>query len=337
MAIWRLPRLFTILAVTIAVIVMWSVDIRQGLLGQRVLTATQIQGEEFPLTLSDPVGLTFPIETPPQRIVSVTLGTDEILADLIPTSRIAAITQLADNPAISNVAGHYPQHIPRIRGEVEQIIAQQPDLVFVSTYTRAETVRMLLGSQIPVVRLNQFESLADIKHNIQTVARVTGSLPQAKQLIASLEQQQASIEAKVSAHARPRVLYYNLNNSSDGPGTTLDEMIHLAGGYNVLRETGIRGSQKVREELVIGLQPDIILVSGWNQADGPSPAEQLSNRPAWKNVPAVINKRVYNLKGSWLFSVSQFSWQGIGKIAPLLHPDAFSNPIQPSLDSGKTL
>ena len=337
MAIWRLPSLFTIIAVILAAILLWTVDIRQGLLNDTILTATQIQGGKFPLTLSDPVGLTFKLETPPQRIVSVTLGTDEILADLIPFSRIAAITQIADNPTISNVAGHYPQHIPRISGEVEQIIAQQPDLVFVSTYTRAETVRLLLGSNIPVVRLNQFESLADIKHNILTVARVTDSLPQAKQLISALEQQQANIEAKVSERSRPRVLYYNLNNSSSGPDTTIDEMIHLAGGYNVIRETGIRGSRKVREELVIGLQPEVILVSGWNQADGPSPADQLSNRPAWKNVPAVINKRVYNLEGSWLFSVSQFSWQGVGKIAPLLHPDAFCDRTQPSCASGKPL
>lgn len=310
-------------AVITTALLLWTSDIRQGLIGERVLSATDVQGDHFPLTLSDPVGLSYTLESPPQKIVSATLATDEILSALVSPERITAVTHLVDNPAISNVAGFYPENIQRIRAEVEQIIAQQPDLVFVSTYTRAETVRQLLGSRIPVVRLNQFSSLADIRSNILTIAQLTNSQAQAERLLQTLDTELDEISTRVQERPRPRVLYYNLNNSSAGPETTIDEIIQLSGGFNVLRDTGITGSGKIREEMAIGLQPDVILVSGWAQPDSPSPAQQLMQRPAWKNVPAVRKHRVYNLNGGWLFSVSQFSWQGVGKIAPLLHPEVF--------------
>ncbi|MCP4596618.1 ABC transporter substrate-binding protein [Neptuniibacter sp.] len=309
----------------LAVSISWILDIRPGLLSPGALQATQVEGTEFPLKLTDAVGETIFLQEPPQRIVSVTLTTDEILAALVHHSRIAAVTSLADNPAISNVANYYPDSVSRIRGEVEEIIALQPDLVFISPYTRAETVRLLLNTDIPVVRLTEFNTLADIKQNLHTVAAVTNTTTAASKLLQQIDQKLQSVEAKLKNVTYPRVLFYNLNGSSVGPNTTIDEIIHLAGGYNVLRDTGINGSQKINEELVIGLQPDIVLTSGWADADQLSPAEQLMKRTAWQNVPAVKNNRVYDLKGNWLFAVSQFSWNGVEQVASIIHPELFSN------------
>lgn len=304
----------------IGTVLLWKTDVRPGLLSPGALQPTKVEGSMFPITLIDAVGESIQLTEPPRRIVSATLATDEILADLVDPARIAGVTFLANNKTISNVSDRYPASIKRIRGEVEEIMALQPDLVFISPYTRAETVRLLLGSDIPVVRLSDLNTLADIESSIKLVAAATGSHSKALELLNPIYEQQAKLKLQLSGLDMPRVLFYNLNGSTVGPGSTIDEIIHLAGGYNAVRDTGIRGSQNISEELAISLQPDVILVSGWDDPNGKTPAQKLAQRSSWKNVPAVLQKRIYNLNGGWLFATSQFTWDGIEQVAGILHP-----------------
>ena len=59
---------------------------------------------EFPLTVTDANGDTMTLESPPQRIISLTLGSDEILFSLVDKSRIVSMTRYADDEGISNIA-----------------------------------------------------------------------------------------------------------------------------------------------------------------------------------------------------------------------------------------
>lgn len=323
---------FLLSAALIALIgagLLWTVDIRPGLLSPGALQSTQIQrisqDKDFPIVLTDAIGESIELKQPPQRIVSATLVTDEILSVLVDSSRIAGVTFLADNTAISNIPNHYPDSIQRIKGEVEEIIALQPDLVFISPYTRAETVRLLLGTEIPVVRLPDLQTFSDIENSINLTALATGTSEQAEEILRPIHSKLIKLQAKLKSAERPRVLFYNLGGTTVGPGSTIDEIIALAGGYNVVRSTGIKGSQKINEELAISLQPDVILVSGWVNQDGIPASEQLKMLSAWKNVPAVKQHQVYDLNGGWLFSTSQFTWDGIQQVASILHPHLFTS------------
>ncbi len=307
---------------------LWTVEIRPGLLTPGALQATKIQkvsqNKDFPIVLTDAIGESIELKEPPQRIVSATLVTDEILSVLVDSSRMAGVTFLADNAAISNAPDHYPDSIQRIKGEVEEIIALQPDLVFISPYTRAETVRLLLGTHIPVVRLPELSTFSDIENSINLTAIATGTSEQADEILLPIKSKLIKLQEKLESTERPRVLFYNLGGTTAGPGSTIDEIIELAGGYNVIRSTGIKGSQKINEELAIGLQPDVILVSGWVNQEGIPASEQLKRLSAWENVPAVKQHQVYDLNGGWLFSTSQFTWDGIHQVANILHPHLFT-------------
>ncbi|WP_315981917.1 ABC transporter substrate-binding protein [Aliamphritea spongicola] len=209
----------------------------------------------------------------------------------------------------------------RLQGNIEEILSLEPDLVFIASYTQAETVRQLLGAGIPVVRLTDFSSFKDLATNIRLVAAATGSSPKAEQQLTELQQLLNRIKNTYRNAPQPRVLYYNLDGTTTGPGTTIDEIIRLADGFNVISETGIQGSQTISEELAISLAPDIILMGTGAPDNQDSTAMQLMQRPAWKNVPAVINRQVYSLKGAWLLSTSQYSWLAIEPVARLLHPE----------------
>ncbi|WP_028864569.1 ABC transporter substrate-binding protein [Psychromonas aquimarina] len=290
---------------------------------------TQVQGEGFPKKLLDTTGISFILEKPPSRIISATLATDHILSDLINPQRLAAVSSYIDYPSLSNIVGFYDKSISRTQGEIESMLALQPDLVFVASYSNPETVRYLLRSGISVVRLSQFNSFADIYNNIRIVANVTDSKLQAEKIISGIKKRIQHIKSQVKDKPKPRVLYYDLNGYSVGANSLMDEAIRLSGGINAAAGLLADGENKISEELAISLQPDVIVMNQWvfNQSSGQeSPAALLSSKKAWSDVPAVKNQRIYAVPGTWLRSISQHRIKGVEAIAKLLHPDISTYP-----------
>lgn len=71
----------------------------------------------------------------PERIVSLTISTDEILLELVAVERIAALTYLVDDPGISNAVEKSKKVSARLDGNsAEAILALKPDLVIVADF-----------------------------------------------------------------------------------------------------------------------------------------------------------------------------------------------------------
>jgi iron complex transport system substrate-binding protein len=185
----------------------------------------------------------------------------------------------------------------------------------------------LLSAGIPVVRLGAYHSYSDIFRNIEIVGQVVGNEQNAQSVLNRFSGRIAMVKSKVAGQPRPRVLYFEMSGYTAGPGSLVDEMITLAGGFNVIRETGFGGSHKLSQELAIGLEPDVIIVSGWSPKGERRPARQLMTNPVWQDVPAIKNRRVYDVPGSWAISNSQFSAEGLEHLAVLLHPEAFNHGL----------
>ncbi|MFT6984924.1 MAG: iron complex transport system substrate-binding protein [Psychromonas sp.] len=316
--------LFTLCLILIALLIQLQKGPLFALFEGMGNSSTQIRGEGFPKTLIDSTGIQFVLKAPPTRIISATLASDHILSDLINPQRLSAVSSYVDYPSLSNIVGFYDNSISRTQGEIESMLALQPDLVFVASYSNPETVRYLLRSGIAIVRLSEFNSFADIFNNIRIVANVTDTKAQGEVIIHNLKERIAFIQAQVKDKAKPRVLYYDLNGYSVGGHSLMDEAIQLSGGINVTSGVLADGENKISEELAISLQPDVIVTNQWvfnqdNQAG--SPTTILENKKAWETVPAIKNDRLYAVPGTWLRSVSQHRIKGVEAIAKLLHPD----------------
>lgn len=292
---------------------------------------TQVRGESFPKILIDATGISATLAKSPIRIISATLVSDHILSDLIDAKRLVAVSHYIDQPSLSNIVNFYDPAIARTQGEIESMLALRPDLVFVASFSNPETVRYLLRSGIAVIRISEFNSFADIISNIRLIANVTDTSGKAQQLIADIEQRLTFVKQQVSDLPRKRVLYYGLDGYSTGGNSLMDETIRIAGGINVAAGAMPDGQHKIREELAISLQPDVIIMNKsqfTEQENQQSAAQILKNKAAWKDVPAVKNNQVYMLPGIWLRSISQHRIKGIEALAKILHPQIESYHIE---------
>jgi iron complex transport system substrate-binding protein len=294
--------------------------VRVGLLITDTSSVSRVEGD----ILYDPAGVAHSLKKPAQRIVSAVLASDEMLEPLDIRDRIVGVTFLVDDEAISGVTPHYyPSSIARVKAEAENILALNPDLIFVTNFTQPETVQLLMGSGVPVARLGSLVSFKDTERNLRLVGSAIGKRDEVETIITDMWKHIDSVHAKVKDLKKPTVLYYAQDGYTEGPGAFMDEVINLAGGTNVVGSAGIRGGMNISEELAVSLQPEVIIVSSWSADNTDEYLQRILKNRLWQEVPAVKNKRVYLIKGSWLISTSQTRAKGVEEIAQLLHPEAF--------------
>ena len=242
--------------------------LRSGLVGE---AHAYVEGDAFPRVLHDDLlDVTFTLPHPPQRIVSLTLASDVLLARLVPLERIAGVTSLVDVESYSSAVGHYPASIPRVRANAEAILALEPDLVVVASYSSPETVRMLVSAGIPVLRLFEVVRLDDIETSAHLLSRATGADEAFQALAAELHQAEAHNAQLHAFAAPPHVLFLSADGYTHGAGTLMDDMLQAAGGTNVARELHLRGHQRAPLEAVIAATPEVILVPAMSDAEAAS-------------------------------------------------------------------
>lgn len=108
---------------------------------------------------------------PPQRIVAGSILATEVLLELAPRERIAAVHELAANPDFALTADAV-RGWPTCGAAPERLLAARPDLVIVDAFTRAETLALLRHAGVPVVRTADAASFADVAANVRRIGRV---------------------------------------------------------------------------------------------------------------------------------------------------------------------
>jgi iron complex transport system substrate-binding protein len=272
----------------------------------------------------DDLGRAVEIPAPPQRIASVTLASDEILLDLVGPERLLGVTFFAADPAISNIADRL-DGIARtdLVGNPELLISLEADLVVLSTYSNPAALDQLLSAGVPLVVLGSFGTLDDIRSNIAFLGEVTGEEARADAMIAQMEAALAAVRDAVAGQEPVRVLYYELGGITYGAGSTVDEIIRLAGGVNVAADAELGTYPLINPEFILATDPDVILLGGWFSGDA-TPRDWFSADPVFASLRAVQSGRVYAIHDAHLTSVSQHFVDGVADVARLLYPDAFS-------------
>jgi len=215
----------------------------------------------FPRQVRDGSGQPVTIEARPRRIVSQTLGTDEILLAICSPERIVGLGKFALDPKYSNVVEQARAVGSPVVQNTEEILQLKPDLVFVASYSRAEIVEQLQSAGARVFRLANFESIEGIKQNIRAVGQATGDDERAEALVAQVERELSAIRARVPAGSkRPRVMSYSPSGSTAGANTLFDEVLRTVGATNVVAENGVEGFRKISAEQIAEWQPDFIVV-----------------------------------------------------------------------------
>lgn len=269
------------------------------------------------------------IPAKPLRIITASVGHDEMTLALVPQERLVAVGGATKNSTYSNVAS-LVQEKPQISRDPETIIAQAPDVVVTSPFFPAEAVAALSSAGIPVIQ-------TDLKHdpearinNILFMGYIFGEEERALEFAAEVRDRYESLIAVTGvAEPRPRVLA--LTQYSDklwvaGANSTEGSVISAAGGINAAEEAGIEGNQTTSLEGVIAMNPEIIIIAQPIEFGAEEFRQSLVDNEALAEVPAIRDGNIHVVESKHFTTLSYWNIRGAEDLARILWPDQFTEP-----------
>lgn len=199
----------------------------------------------------------------PERIVSINLCADQILLDLVPSGRIRALSHLAADPTVS-AAHEAARGLPSTRGDAEDVLRLDPDLVIAGAYSTPATVSLLERVGRRVVKVPLANTIDEIRALVRQVAAVVVEPERGEVVLATFDRRIETARTKAArhTHSRPAALNYQINGYASGTGSLMDAALEIAGYANHARALGLGAGGALSLEALLANPPDLLLLSG---------------------------------------------------------------------------
>lgn len=261
-------------------------------------------------------------DTPKIRVISQTVGTDELLLALAEPEQIAALSHLAEESVYSAVAEEAKRY-PKLtqRGDVEGLLKFSPTLVLFANYSRAELVAQVRRSGVKVLVFDHYKSLEDAYGNLRLVARELGAEAKAERLISECELRVKALRVRLRDAKPVRVIAPSTYGVIPGDDSTFQDLCDYAAAENLAATLGhLHGHEAPPNEQMLTWPIDRVVVAGDDAAAALAPFKTL---PPYQFMSAVKEGRVALLKPYQLSCVSHHRIEGYEELARQLHPEAF--------------
>jgi iron complex transport system substrate-binding protein len=277
----------------------------------------------FPMTLTDDDGTTLELAAAPQKIVSLTPATTEILFRLGAGSRVIGKVEdianfppeAADVPVVGTFSGV----------DVEKIVGLGSDLVIAGGNggTPPQAIEQLRDLEIPVLVVYASD-VEGALHDITLTGESVGEADAAADLVASMRAGFDQVRTATATVPKPRVFY----ETGDQPSiygiaedSVYEEMIGLAGGTPVT--TGSATSWEMSVEKLVAADPELIILG--DSAYGVTP-EAVAKRPGWAGISAVKDGAITGIDDIVVTRPGPRLVDGLKLLVGAIHPELGLGP-----------
>jgi iron complex transport system substrate-binding protein len=258
---------------------------------------------------------------PPERIVCLTEETTETLYLLGEQRRIVGISGYTVRPP--QARREKPRVSAFISADIPKILALDPDLVLTFSDLQADIVAALIRAGVSVHAFNQ-RNVAGILDMIRTLGALVGAGEQAHDLAHRLAADIDSARRRgASLRRRPKIYFEEWDEPMISAIAWVSELIAIAGGVDIFAELAAGKSAKERTvsaEQVRQRLPDIIIGSWCGKKFN---AERVAARPGFDAIPAIRNRRLYEIKSSLILQPGPAALtDGLRALERLIQSDA---------------
>lgn len=258
------------------------------------------------------------------RIVSQTVGTDELLLAVAAPEQIAALSHLARDPVFSGVAREAAAYPTIGHGDAETILRHRPTLVLFSDYSRAELVEQVRRAGVPVLVFDRYLTLEDAYENLRRLAAALNdpaARTRAEAVIADCRERLARLQQRLAGATPVRVIAPSTYGVIAGAGTTFQDICDHAGAENLATTLGrLQGHDVPPGEAMLQWPVDAVVLGGSVRDEALAPYLKL---PPYAQMAAVRKGRVALLDAWALGCVTHLRVHAYEQLARQLHPERF--------------
>jgi iron complex transport system substrate-binding protein len=294
-----------------------------GLLLAACGPSAPVTPENKPMTFTDDLGNTIELAGYPQRIVSLSPSTTEILFAIGAGGQVVGRD---DNSLYPEAASKVPS-VGALWEELptEAILALEPDLVVAAQIITEDQVQALRDLGLKVYWQANPMTYEDLWENLRDFGRLTGHETEAETLIKNLAARVKDVQEKTASVSERPSVFYELdatdpsNPWTAGSGTFIDYIINQAGGSNAA--SALQGDYaQFSSEQLIAANPDVILLA--DAMYGVTP-ESVAARPGWDVITAIKDKALYPIDPNMMSVPGPRLVDALEETAKLLHPELF--------------
>ncbi|WP_115863767.1 PGF-CTERM-anchored ABC transporter substrate-binding protein [Halorussus litoreus] len=281
----------------------------------------------YPVTQTDATGSEVTVEQAPERVVTLGPSATQTMWEIGGKSQVVGVTQYAsyldgaDDRA--NVSGEGRTYV-----SVEEVVAQEPDLVVAANIIANDTVERLREAGLTVYRAEFATSVEDVYDKTERIGELTGNCEGASETVASMRDRIETVREAVENADSPRVLISQGGGWTAGSGTFIGNMVELAGGVNVAAETNISGYGQISEEVVVQQNPEWIVQIG---QFGAYPQTE-----AYNSTDAVQNDQILTVTNENVSQPAPRVVNAVVAMAQAFHPDAYAEAAADSTTDDST-
>ena len=246
------------------------------------------------------------------RIVSLAPNVSSILLALGAGRELVGVSKWCKD--VAEVGGR-PQVGDCWKMNIGEVMRLKPTMLIGSVPFAPDTVAKILAEPVTFVAINP-RSLADIKRDIRTLGRIANRPANAEKLIVKMKRSFAAVAQAARAKRKdrgPRVYCEAWPKPRISSPPWVKELVEIAGGRMI-----VAAGQRVTDEEVASAKPDVIVLAWAATGDRAKPATALRN-PAWQDVPAVKNRRVFVIRDELLNTPGPPLIQGAWELLRVIH------------------
>lgn len=296
-------------------------------------TAKNDNNENIKYQVIDAKGTTVSFDRKPEKILTLSLSTDNIVLGLVKTDKLVAINKLADDKTCSNIVPLAKKVATKIKNPTaEEILALGPDLVIVPDWGRIEIVDNLRELGVKVVVVKGAKNYSEIQETIQIIASALGEKEKGQKLIDLMDNELLEITNKVKKipeNERKNIVLISVMTAYGGSGCSYDDACKYAGVVNGISASGIRNGQTLTKEMLVKINPDILLMpiySDHGNFDTNGFINSYLKDPSLQTINAIKNNNIVFPRDGYIYNTSQDFVFGIREIARAAYGSEFDFP-----------
>src|SRR6266446_5655657 len=210
---------------------------------------------------------------------------------------------------------------------VADVVKLRPTLVIGSVPYKQETVGKLLEQPVNFLAMNP-RSIEDVYADIRLLGGIARRATQAETLIRKMRSEFAVIgRAAKKLKRRVRVYCEAWPNPRISSPPWVAELVKICGGEMI-----VPAGEKVADAQVAEARPDVIVLA-WAATGGKSDPEQAYSVEAWKDVPAIRERRVFVVPDELLNTPGPPLIEGARELSRLLHQEPKERDLTQSSQS----
>jgi len=259
----------------------------------------------------------------PLRVVSQTVGTDELLLAVAAPEQIVALSHIAREKEYSAVAAEAENYAQIGQGDAETILKFRPDLVLVADYSRGELVSQLERAGVELMRFDRYATMDDALENLRRLAQRLGPDAEARaaDVIADVEQRMTTLAERLVGVRPVKVIAPSTYGIISGGGTTFQDLCNHAAADNLATTVGkLTGHAEIPRERMLTWPVEQVVLAGY---DLERTIEPFLTLIPFRFMEAVKERRVALIEPYMFGSVTHYRIDGYEQLARQLHPERF--------------